>query len=97
MPIDLCGLHHLKCVLSKVTLCKSATELLSNCIIATAMDVLIFGSYKECLRYYAYQQLLESRSYCRLCGTIMDLTNLKVSWKCTNGSCCTLLTLLHSS
>ena len=34
---------------------------------------LIFGSYEECLMYYARQRLLASQAHCRLCGTTMDL------------------------
>ena len=107
--IDPCVLHHPKCVLYHpkwhcINL-KLNCQLHNYCFLATTMDELgplIFGSYEECLMYYARQRLLASQAHCRLCGTTMDLKKRpsvkdQFSWRCTNSSCRTWLTLRHGS
>ena len=63
---------------------------------------LIHGSYEECLRYYARERLLASQANCQLCGAEMNLKRRpsvkdQFSWRCTNGSCRTWLTVRHNS
>ena len=63
---------------------------------------LIYGSYEECLHYYAREGLLASQANCNLCGAVMDLKRCpsiedQFSWRCTNGSCRTWLTICHGS
>ena len=63
---------------------------------------LIYGGYEECLHYYAGKGLLASQANCNVCGTVMELKRRpsvkdQFSWRCTNSSCRTWLTLRHGS